>query len=479
MPPTIAAAVFALGIAGLFYLERDRDTRTSPALWLAIVWMFIGASRMLSQWLGGLPMKPAEEALYLDGSPIDRLFLSVFLGASVIVLLTRTKQTGRLLRANAPLVIFFLYCAFSVFWSDYPYVAFKRWTKALGNLTMVLVILTDPEPRAALRRALARTGFLLIPLSILYIKYFPELGRLYNRWTWTSWNLGVATDKNGLGALCVVFGLASLWRVLEAYHDAPDPNRQRVLITQGIIVGMVLWLLVLAASSTSLACFALGAMVLLLTTRPGGFRPATVHLITAAVIGAGVFASAFPEIYAHVVAELGRNTTLTGRTDIWDELFKMTENPLLGTGFESFWLGSRIDRLWSMYYFHPNQAHNGYIETYINLGWAGVALLIVLIASGYRNILRMDRLHAGTLCFTYFVVALVYNITEAAFKVMHPLWIAFLLAVAAGAALSHPSEAPLEDPREEPESPVPSIALAPRSAFRLSALIAGGDRPVL
>jgi O-antigen ligase len=120
-------------------------------------------------------------------------------------------------------------------------------------------------------------------------------------------------------------------------------------------------------------------------------------------------------------------------------------------------MGSRIDHLWSMYYFHPNQAHNGYIETYINLGWTGVALLLVLIVAGYRNILRMERGYAGSLCFAYFMVALVYNITEAAFKVMHPLWIAFLLAVAAGAAQSNPSE--------EPESSAQLIGLAPRSAF--------------
>jgi O-antigen ligase len=445
MGSTFAAAVFALGIAGLFYLDRDREAPTSPALWLAIVWMTIGASRMLSQWLGGLPVKPTEESLYLDGSPIDRVFLSVLLVAALGVLLARTQQTGRLLKANGPLVIFFLYCAVSVLWSDYPFVAFKRWTKALGNVAIVMVILTDPDPRAAMKRALARTGFLLIPLSILYIKYFPALGRMYNRWTWTSWNVGVSTDKNGLGALCVVFGLASLWRLLEAHHEA-SPNHRRVLVAHGAIVGMALWLLMHAGSSTSLACFALGALVLLFTTRPGSFRPATVHLITAGVVAVGVLASAFPEFYAYAVEGLGRNTTLTGRTEIWDELFRMTASPAFGTGFESFWMGSRVDHLWSLYYFHPNQAHNGYIETYINLGWTGVVLLIVLIGAGYRNILKMERGYAGSLCFAYFVVAVVYNITEAAFKVMQPMWIAFLFAVAAGAALSSEEPEPEDSP---------------------------------
>jgi len=46
---------------------------------------------------------------------------------------------------NAPLVVFFLYCAASVFWSDFPIVAFKRWTKVLGNVVMVLVVLTEAD----------------------------------------------------------------------------------------------------------------------------------------------------------------------------------------------------------------------------------------------------------------------------------------------------------------------------------------------
>jgi exopolysaccharide production protein ExoQ len=368
--------------------------------------------------------------------------------AALGVLLARTAQTGRLLKANGPLVIFFVYCAVSVLWSDYPFVAFKRWTKALGNITMVLLILTDPDPYAAMKRALARTGFLLIPLSVLYLKYFPALGRTYNRWTWTSFNIGVSTDKNGLGALCLVFGLASLWRFLDARRETANPNRRRVLIAHGTMIGMVLWLLIHADSSTSSACFAVGALVLLFTMRPDGFRPASVNTIIGGLAAVAVLSFFFDDVYRYFIEGLGRNTTLTGRTGIWDELFRMTANPLLGTGFESFWLGTRAEHLWDMYYFHPNQAHNGYIETYINLGWVGVALLLLVVVSGYRNILKINRPAAGSLCFAYLVVALIYNVTEAAFKVMHPVWIAFLLALAARPALREPSEEQATSARE-------------------------------
>jgi O-antigen ligase len=87
--------------------------------------------------------------------------------------------------------------------------------------------------------------------------------------------------------------------------------------------------------------------------------------------------------------------------------------------------------MWRKYYWHPNQAHNGYLEVFLNLGWMGVALLGFLIVWGYWQVIgafRRDQ-EAGRLRLAYFVVALVYNLTEAAFQVLHPVWIAFLLAV--------------------------------------------------
>src|SRR2546428_3149771 len=44
---------------------------------------------------------------------------------------------------------------------------------------------------------------------------------------------------------------------------------------------------------------------------------------------------------------MGRGPTLTGRTQIWHLVLSMTTNPLLGTGFESFWLGPRLQKIWS------------------------------------------------------------------------------------------------------------------------------------
>src|SRR4029077_16324715 len=118
------------------------------------------------------------------------------------------------------------YCLLSVCWSDYPVVAFKRWIKATGDIAMILIVLTDEQPIAALRRLFSRVGFVLVPLSLLFIKYYPMLGRRYDPWTGFQMNTGVTFDKNMLGVITFVLLLGAVWRVLALlWSDETPPYR--------------------------------------------------------------------------------------------------------------------------------------------------------------------------------------------------------------------------------------------------------------
>src|SRR5262245_12206928 len=145
MSPALATVVYIGAIAALFFATRDKASRTSWALWIPTAWLAIGASRSISEWLGAsMAMQSPDE--YLDGSFLDALVFAGLELAAVNVLAGRRGRCRDILRSNGPLLVFFAYCLISVVWSDYPFVAFKRWTKAVGNLLMVLVIVTDPDP---------------------------------------------------------------------------------------------------------------------------------------------------------------------------------------------------------------------------------------------------------------------------------------------------------------------------------------------
>jgi exopolysaccharide production protein ExoQ len=423
----IATLVMVLGIVGLFVLDRDRGKKTSKALWLPVAWLSIAGSRPLSAWLQMSSSSSPEQ--YLDGSPLDRNLYVVLLFAGVIVLVGRRTAVLKLLQANWLLLLFVSYCAVSILWSDYPDVAFKRWIKSLGDYVMVFIVLTDRDRSRAVKQVLARVGFVLLPLSVLLIKYYPDLGRSYARFEGTQYFMGVAQDKNMLGMACLVFGIAAAWRFFQEFHSA---HRSKMLLVHGTIFAMALWLLIKSDSMTSLSCFLLAvAMMAANTFLRAARKPKVVHLMVAVVLLA-CFSPLFLDLGSGVLEALGRDPTLTGRTEIWEHVLNVPVNPVLGTGFESFWLGKRLKTLWAIPGMNQiNEAHNGYLEVYLNLGWIGVILIGLIMIAGYRNILRLlsRDAEAGRLRLAYFVVAVAYNFTEAAIRTADLVWIAFLLSM--------------------------------------------------
>ena len=432
MTQAIATVVYVLAICGLFALDRDRKTHTSMALWIPVVWLLINGSRPVSLWLQMGPTIDSPDK-YLDGSPFDALVFGILLAAGLVVLIGRRRRVATLLRSNAPILIFFSYCALSVLWSDYHFVALKRWVKAVGDVVMVMIVLTDGDRLSAIKKLVTRVGFMLVPLSILFIKYYPTLGRSYNQWTWIPMYCGVTLGKNLLGMTCLIAGLGSVWRFVAAHRSQRSKARHRQMIAHGILVGMVVWLLVMANSMTSMSCFVMASGVIVLTSLPKVARkPVLVHVLVVAIVGFSFLTLFLPG--AGLVKSLGRDSTLTGRTTIWKVVISLAGNPLFGTGFESFWLGERLQKVWDMTEPGIQEAHNGYLEVYLNLGWIGLSLLSVMIVTCYRNVvaaLRRDTDGVPGLWLGFLVVGVLYNFTEAGFRMMSLVWISLLLTVMA------------------------------------------------
>jgi O-antigen ligase len=194
----------------------------------------------------------------------------------------------------------------------------------------------------------------------------------------------------------------------------------------GTIIGMAVWLLRTCDSMTSLACILLGTGLMMMT---GTAKPRLTFIRV--VVPLALVASFLFVFYGGPLLTLiGRDPTLTGRTDLWNLIIPMNPNPLLGCGFASFWLGERLAKIWELSWWHPNQAHNGYIETYLDLGLLGLALIFGILVNGYRRIVKLLTLDPpmGRVRLAFFVVAVVYNFTEAAIRMVHPVWLVFLLA---------------------------------------------------
>src|ERR1700722_2026611 len=410
----IGTAACIIFILLMFALVTARKARTSNALWIAVMWLGTGASRNLSEWMHFGSGSDANR--YLDGNPLDRAYLFGLIALGIAVLVGRRQRVQTLLQANTAMLLYFAYCGVSVLWSDYAEVSGKRWIRALGDLTMILIVLPDPDWLTALKRLYVRVGFVLLPVSILFIWYFPELGRAYSRSGAPAWT-GVTTDKNALGMISMIFGLAFTWTFLQAWRDRLG---KRHLLAYGAFTVMAAWLIQKSNSATSLACWLVAGLIMLLTTLSSRARkPVVVHILVGGALSV-VVGAMFLNTGTGLVQTLGRDSTFTGRTAIWNAALPLIPNPIVGAGFQSFWLGPRISKVERSIHQEINEAHNGYIEIYLNLGWVGVLVLGVLLISGYRNIVSaIHRQEEGsTLMLAYLVAATMYNVSEAAFQMM-------------------------------------------------------------
>jgi O-antigen ligase len=465
MRSALGILIYAVVLLALVFFGREKRARSSVALWLPLIWVFITSSRFVSEWLNPSPAAVTPES-YLEGSPLDRNVFSVLIFLALIVLASRASRVFELLSQNKLVLLFFLYCGLSILWSDFRFIALKRFIKALGDLAMVTVVLTEADYLTAIKRLLARFAILFVPLSLLFVKYFPDLGRQYNRWTWAPEYVGIATTKNMLGLGCLVVATACIWRLtsLAASHRSSSDasvisERSRQLLVYGVLLLMALWLLSMANSVTSMLCLAAAAVVVVITKSVSWTQQRwKLHILVLLLISVPAGAIWF-DLGSDAIVALGRDASLTGRTAIWQQIPKLVNHSFLGTGFESFWLGKRLEAVWDVLG-ELNEAHNGYLEVYLNLGWAGVILLAAIIVAGYRNIMHKLETNPliGRLCLGYFVAALIFSVSEAGFRMQTSIWILFLLSVMRvpdepTPQKSSPSEA--EEAPHEPAVPEP------------------------
>src|SRR2546422_2989137 len=191
MPPTVALVLTLLLIAYLFRREFRQEYTPSLALSIPCIYLLILGSRSVTEWVNlGTPISGGDIA---EGSPLDRTVFLTLIVAGLVVLWKRRISWSQLFRNNITLTLFVLYCGISIVWSDFPFVAFKRWTKGFGDPIMMLIILTEREPIKAAQLLFKTCTYILIPLSVLFIKYYPHLGRGYSEWTGDAYYTGVTT----------------------------------------------------------------------------------------------------------------------------------------------------------------------------------------------------------------------------------------------------------------------------------------------
>jgi len=455
MPPSLASFLTLGFIAFLFRRDFREKPNITGAIWIPTLWLLIITTRAVTTWLGMFGLSVGGSSLE-EGSTIDALVYFGLIIAGLRVLAQRRVHLSEIIRNNRWLTIYLLYCFIAITWSDFPFVAFKRWIKELGHPIMVLVLLTEPNFEESLTRLLKRCSYIIAPVSILWIKYYPEYGRGFSEWTGQAYNTGITENKNSLGWDCLILCFFFVWHLLMTLRREKSKARRDELILCIGFLAMISWLFSIADSKTPLVALFLSLAILLFT----GVRWVNRRLVGVYVLAAVAMIVTVEwtiGIYESALEILGRNASLTERTPLWAELRKWGDrNPVFGVGFESFWLGERRETIWETMKWAPSQAHNGYLETYINTGAVGLALLLCLIIATYCKAHRalLHDFDFGRYRYAFLFAILIYNWTEASLYGLHPVWFMFFVL-----AIDYPRRRadrpqelaePVHDPRTGP-----------------------------
>jgi exopolysaccharide production protein ExoQ len=131
------------------------------------------------------------------------------------------------------------------------------------------------------------------------------------------------------------------------------------------------------------------------------------------------------------------NYTLTGRTVIWDFVqSEIARRPFLGWGYQSFWLvGLDSPSIVEAPGWVKNMpsSHNGYLDTIVDTGYVGLAVLVAFIVMTLHAIKRVadrDLAHAWLLLSLALFVILVNFLESTWMHGQDMLWLMFAIVAA-------------------------------------------------
>ncbi len=426
MPPILALFFFICFIIFLLRLDSRQFPEATRGLWIPTIWMLTVSTKAMGTWFG-MPGTSVEE-----GSPLDRNFLIFLLCIAIWMLIRRKFAFASALQENTWLMVFIAFMFISIAWSAVPLVSLKRWIREIIAIVMGFLILTEKDPRQAIASVARRTIYILIPMSLLLIKYFPQYGIYYTPWEGARMWIGVTDQKNDLGQLTSLAILFIIW-TLQRRWRLPDSQKIRFLnladfviliiaihLSKGAEAGYSATAIVMLA--VSLICYS--GLLWLKKKRKILSRNIVLAFFTFLIIYGTLTPLLGRLPIGDITSSLGRESTLTERTTIWANFVRVAmTKPVLGHGVGGFWTTERIRQGFP--------AHNGYLEILLVLGFVGLLLIsIFLLSSAGKAQNQLTREYDwGVLWICWLTMALLNNITESSlntfsgFLMSVPIWL--------------------------------------------------------
>jgi exopolysaccharide production protein ExoQ len=382
--------------------------------------------------------------------PENRIFWPS-LAAITVVLVARNWSRLTLPPHIKWLFAYLAFAGISVLWAFKPDMSFTRFVQQAMIVTSIVL----PALLAVRTADMIRGVFLCFAFAVILNVFF-----VLNQ-------TPILVEKESIGypgyfGFKGTLGECAAIAFLLSLHEMLYPGWRRALSI--IVAGIAIYLMVVSQSKGSLGLALLAPLLAeLVLIIAKVTRISTVIILLPPIFCYTFLASIFGNIINRISYMLYSNYTLSGRTFIWDFVnIEIARKPLFGWGYQSFWLvgpdaPSVVDGPgWVK---GMPSAHNGYLDTMVDMGYVGLALLVIFILTTLYAIGRLaDREPARAwLLLSLALFVILTNFLETTWMHgMDMLWLMFVIVAAeAGRHWQH-SHAGLSQP------PLPGPVLAER-----------------
>jgi O-antigen ligase len=335
--------------------------------------------------------------------------------------LVRVAMRSRLVLAVAG------WAVLSVFWSDAPGLTLRR-SLALALTSLLGLFIAARYDRDEILELVSRVLAAVLVASVAVAVLRPSYGLDHLRGG--AWR-GLFDTKNELGRIATLTAVVWLLRALA----------RPASVGPWIVFATALVAIDRSQSRTSLVVvLALGALIAALPALRAREELAVASCCFLAIVVGGItyWLLAHP---GRALAVVNGSPTLTGRSAIWSAVWTMIKRHFwFGYGYSAFWRGLAGPSafVWSVVAGTPPHSHNGFLDTWLDLGAVGLALvavsLLATLGLAWSAMRRAESLvQAWPLVFVVFLV--LYNLTESALVVRNSLfWIVYVATAASLAA---------------------------------------------
>lgn len=346
----------------------------------------------------------------------------------------------------------------STLWSIDPELSFRRGIAVLATTLMGVYLAARFDWLTALR-LLAAVWLVLMLASLISgiaAPGFAVMSEIHPGAWMGGWG-----EKNALG------GHAARASFLFAFLAWRDPAHRRAWVT-GLLVALALVLLSRSATALLGAILGLGIIGAAWWMLKG--PSFSLILLWASAIAAGAAILIYMLAPGLLLGLIGKDETLTGRTDIWVELVAAIEQkPALGYGYLAFWGLDSEPRYWleKAVAWNAPSGHNGWLDLAISLGLVGVAIFAIDVAlTLWRSASLSLRSPAGVFAIGFLAQFMLFAMSESIILAQNSILWATFAFVSAKLALGQRDAAAQSMTPQRAAPSVGAASTAPASTVR-------------